>query len=241
MKLRCSSIYYINMDRSVDRREHMEKQLSNETNTIPYTRLEAIDGETHPLTPKERRMLRRANFMHNNPNTKAKNGCMGCVLSHMKLLDVIQESGLGEHECALVLEDDAILHPTFFAELEALCGDLPDDALVVHVGMTKEARWSLFVPWDLSNQTVEENIGLLMERTVTPHVGVLRTDRNPCTLAYLITRKGVQAIMDYVRHHGVNRELDWFIVQFLARQNKNYASTTVLATTSSEVFTSNIW
>jgi hypothetical protein len=78
---------YINLDRSVERRDRLEAQLARFGLTGNYSRLPAVDGRTlklaSPLSP----------------------GQAGCFLSHCRALEEGRRTGT----CLHILEDDAIL------------------------------------------------------------------------------------------------------------------------------------
>jgi GR25 family glycosyltransferase involved in LPS biosynthesis len=85
-------IYYINLNRSLDRKEKMEKILGD--NNLKYKRIEAIDGRDLNLEEIKKNYL---------VNPKLNIFEIACALSHMKVIEEIINDG---HEYALVFEDD---------------------------------------------------------------------------------------------------------------------------------------
>ena len=81
---------YINLDRSVERRERLEAQLSTTGLAGQYARLTAVDGTIVQA-----------------PTSLVKPAELGCFLSHMRALDLARSWGVPVH----VLEDDTILSP----------------------------------------------------------------------------------------------------------------------------------
>ncbi len=78
------TFYYINMEKSVERRERMEKQFRE--HSLTFKRVEAIDGRKVPvlddrLSPSE----------------------YGCTLSHLKAIEEFANSG---EEIGIICEDD---------------------------------------------------------------------------------------------------------------------------------------
>ena len=85
-------IYYINLNRSLDRKEKMEKILGD--NNLKYKRIEAIDGRDLNLEEIKKNYL---------INPKLNIFEIACALSHIKVIEEIIKDG---HEIALVFEDD---------------------------------------------------------------------------------------------------------------------------------------
>ena len=81
--------FYINLDRSAERRARMEEQFSR-LGMSDYQRIAAIDGAA-----LERRASERTA------------GELGCYRSHIKALEAARDTGANAH----ILEDDAILSP----------------------------------------------------------------------------------------------------------------------------------
>jgi hypothetical protein len=85
--------YYINLDRSYERRAAIEDQLQRAGLLSSYRRFPAVDGVALPV-PHGARMAGAG---------------LGCFLSHARLL----EGALGARQPIHVLEDDALLSPSF--------------------------------------------------------------------------------------------------------------------------------
>lgn len=104
--------YYINLDKSKDRRAFMEKQFS-EIN-IPITRIPATYGKD--LAPK---VLKQEKSKHNIlahyplPN----DGEIGICLTHFKLWKYLSNQ---PEDFSIILEDDALLQNNFIDDLESL-------------------------------------------------------------------------------------------------------------------------
>jgi len=79
--------YYINLDRSADRREAMEKRLSELGIAEKYMRFSAVDG---------------------GATVELKTGEAGCFLSHLQILEASVKRGVPVH----IMEDDAVLSRT---------------------------------------------------------------------------------------------------------------------------------
>jgi GR25 family glycosyltransferase involved in LPS biosynthesis len=82
---KCPKFYYINLERSKDRKEKIEKQF-NDYNIVSFERIEAIDGK----------------FLENWDNRLSKYE-YACTLSHLKAIQTFYESG---DELGIICEDD---------------------------------------------------------------------------------------------------------------------------------------
>ena len=90
-------IYWINMDRSVERRKNMEELLSHFN--IPNIRISAVDGKN--ISDDEL----YSNFIFERKKNKTKVE-YACLLSHLKAFVLFQKSG---YKNCLILEDDMTL------------------------------------------------------------------------------------------------------------------------------------
>lgn len=85
-------IFYINLTRSNDRREKLEKTLNE--NGLKFTRIEAIDGNDLDID------LIKSQY---HVNSKLNKYEIACALSHYKALEEIKSK---KYDIALILEDD---------------------------------------------------------------------------------------------------------------------------------------
>ena len=97
-KVRPYKIYYINMDKSVDRRKNMEKQFRKWN--IPAVRIRGIDG--YALKDKNKGTLYNG-MKFENYSTRLNPGEIGCTLSH---IIAIKEAYNNMHSQVIFLEDD---------------------------------------------------------------------------------------------------------------------------------------
>lgn len=92
-------IYWINLDRSNDRRYEMETLLDNPSfHGIPNTRISAVDG----VKDKYEMLCKYANPIQKSVSDTE----YACLLSH---LEAIRTFSASQHEVALILEDDVTL------------------------------------------------------------------------------------------------------------------------------------
>jgi GR25 family glycosyltransferase involved in LPS biosynthesis len=91
-------VYWINLDRSTDRRKHMEELLKDESfNGIPNERISAYDGINN-----EKEVFNKLNILNKN----AKNVEYAVLLSHLEAIRTFSNS---DKEIALIVEDDVTL------------------------------------------------------------------------------------------------------------------------------------
>ena len=115
-------VYYINLDKSTDRKNFMENQFK-ELN-IPITRISAVYGKE--LDPN---LLKKEKSKHNIlahypfPN----DGEIGICLTHFKLWDFLSKQ---PEDFSIVLEDDAQINNDFFKDLELLLEKITTDDFI---------------------------------------------------------------------------------------------------------------
>ena len=92
-------IYWINLDRSKDRRDYMENLLKDDVfQNVPNKRINAVDGEKSKDTVLTRYVMQR--------QTRCSNVEYACFLSH---LETIREFSKTDKPVALIFEDDITL------------------------------------------------------------------------------------------------------------------------------------
>jgi GR25 family glycosyltransferase involved in LPS biosynthesis len=165
-------IYYINLERSLNRREYMEEQF-NKFNITNYKRIEAIDGEKIKNIDSDT-VDNNIKFINNYKNLKKNE--VGCVLSHIKAIKNAYENNLEE---VLILEDDCSLNLINFwdEDLKSLIKTVPYD-------------WEIIQLYTI-NCIEDFNI---------KNKFILYDNKKGCwsSAAYLINRKGMKNILDYV-------------------------------------------
>jgi len=94
-------IYWINMDKSIDRRKHMQKLLKNDIfNNIEKKRINAIDGSKLNFESNIYSIFKNLNLKKYNFNEYA------CLFSHLNTLFEFSQSN---YNIALIFEDDVSL------------------------------------------------------------------------------------------------------------------------------------
>ncbi|WP_334057315.1 glycosyltransferase family 25 protein [Polaribacter sp. P097] len=108
--------YYINLDKSTERRAFMEEQF-NKLN-IPITRISATYGkDLDPKILKEEK--RKHNILAHYP--LPNDGEIGICLTHFKLWEFLSKQ---PEDFSIVLEDDALIQNNFIEDLEQLLSQI---------------------------------------------------------------------------------------------------------------------
>lgn len=112
-------VYYINLDKSLQRRNFMENQFK-ELN-IPLTRMPAIYGKE---LPQEflRKVKNEFNILTHYPNLN--DGEIGLTKTYFDLWKIIAKQ---KENFAIVLEDDALLTKDFFIDLKELLASITEN------------------------------------------------------------------------------------------------------------------
>lgn len=217
-------IYYINLDRRPDRKEHVLKQMKQQGFDMTLVeRFRAIDGDQLQLTPQQKRMFLHSDYRRHQYSS-SRDRIMANQLSHYSILqDMVKKN----YEYILILQDDVVFKKGFLKHLEKVMNNIPEDAEIVNIGSHKEAFYAHFVPMDLENEK-ENNIPCM--NNVNDVICKIHQNTNPCSLAYIVTKKGAINLIEYFEKTGFLRETDLNYNEYLASKNINYASKEVLCT-----------
>jgi GR25 family glycosyltransferase involved in LPS biosynthesis len=212
--------YYINLERRPDRKTHMEGQFNN-AGIENYERFEALDGtklQSYTVSVEEICLFKNADFKR-KPNTKL---LIGNQLSHLR---VLQKFLYSDSNIGVVMQDDMVFCKKFGDELENVINNLPEDAEVVNVGFHKLAVYANFIPFDLSKINTEH-----IKTKVNDYVCKIKDDFNPCSSAYIVTKKGAKDFVEYVYKNGCYRATDCVFNDYLKKKDIFYGSVNVLCT-----------
>jgi GR25 family glycosyltransferase involved in LPS biosynthesis len=114
-------VLWINLDRSQDRRERMEKNVLSDPifEGKIIQRVPAIDGKNENMK----------NYVHGELNTNVTMVEYACTLSHIKAISTFAESDLPEDSVALIFEDDVTLElrKTWNKDLKTIMDHAPVD------------------------------------------------------------------------------------------------------------------
>jgi GR25 family glycosyltransferase involved in LPS biosynthesis len=247
-------IMYINLDRRPDRKAHIERQFEGDAR---LERIRAVDGFL-----ERDRILAAGRGLFTNPDVVAAldyyerdPACagpepayccydtgihfatMGNSLSHMEAWRRTSElDGDDDRTCSVVMQDDTVVCPGFLAAVDDVIADMPEDAALVWLGRHVCAVGGAFVPIRFDE---EPDVDALFAQRVTRLVGRLNDSSNPCSLAYVLTRKGARFLLAHTPE--ITRPTDWHMNHMLLVNNIHYATYKALATSSTENFRSDIF
>jgi glycosyl transferase, family 25 len=162
---------YINMDRSIKRRAHMEEQLN--ALQLRYQRIRGVDGAealSHFSDAEQQHFFK----CHGK---KILAGELGCYLSHLNALHAFLAT---DAQCAVILEDDALLP----RNPDVLWGSLAQ--------AEKE--------WDFLRLQSRRNYYKLITRAFDKdHVFCLNLTRSTGSTAYAVTRKAAEILIQNLK------------------------------------------
>ena len=124
-------VYLVNMDRSTDRLEIMQRRLS--ALGLKFERVAAVDGSK--LTEAENGCVISPNWRYPYFLTP---GEVGCFLSHRKCWQKLIDSG---DSWALVLEDDSVFHPKAKEYFQSTSW-IPEGVQLVQFSFAKDSTFS---------------------------------------------------------------------------------------------------
>ena len=183
--------WIINLDRRQDRLERFKKNHPGLANHL--MRLSAFEGTKLTLTPRIARLFAPHDF-------NWKKSVMGCALSHLALwMQLINEKPL--INTYLVLEDDARLSPEWRTAWEKAVDDghLPEDWDLVYLGGVLPPNRAGFEA--AAVEKLNASVARVKENRM---FGQEVADRyfHFCAYSYVLTRRGAQKIVDFLRARG---------------------------------------
>ena len=126
-------IYWINLDRSKDRRDYMENLLKdNVFQNVPNKRIRAVDGEKTKDAVLTKYVMQR--------QSRCSNVEYACFLSH---LETIREFSQTDNSVALIFEDDITLDfkPHWSKTIREIMDAAPDDWEIIQLSyMTDKSK-----------------------------------------------------------------------------------------------------
>jgi len=131
-------VYWINMDVSVDRRKHMEKQFDKYG--IGNTRIIAVNGKNEEEVSKYGQKYLSEKLIQRLK--KNKPGERGCLLSHLKALEEFYSSG---NELGLIMEDDVSFEflPKWKKSIKTILENVPIDFEILQLCYILEKKVDL--------------------------------------------------------------------------------------------------
>ena len=182
-------IYYINLDRSLDRRQNIEKMCRE--HEIKATRVSAVDGKKLDLDdPKYEKALQKIKWWFLIENRKNV-GHFGCYLSHMKIYEMFLQT---DKEYCLIFEDDAeFITPYLKREIVHNMNNLPRDWDILLLGYEVNGGPNGYKEVREGNRDTKLKNGLLNLKYFTG------------THGYILTRNCVKKLIENLQ------VMDWII------------------------------
>lgn len=161
--------YYINLCNRVDRKTHMEAQLTKLG--LPFERVTGVNGYRFPSSSN---VVDTALFERSHGRS-VRAGEVGCFLSHLKALArFLQE----ENQFAVILEDDAVFAPETRSIIDRLCG-------------------AAHSQWDLVKLQTRRNLMSVPVSSINGrHSLNVPFSRSTGATAYLVNRKAAARLID---------------------------------------------
>lgn len=169
-------IYWINLDRSPDRRTQMESLLENKVfDGIPNQRIVAFDGKNN-----SKLVFSKLNIP---PPKKQTNTEYACLLSHLEAIRTFHES---EHNVCLIFEDDVTLEfqKYWTKSVKQIIENAPRDWDILLLSYMYKGKSNKFYSWDTNNDEYDNAINY--------YSGI----------SYLINKHGSSKIMK-TYHNGI--------------------------------------
>ncbi len=125
MSISFDNIFIINLPRRTDRAEHI-KQLMNNVGITEYKIISGLDGQDPEI-------IKQFSILHKN--NIPTSGHYGCLLSHIKTIELAKEEKLNS---VLILEDDVLLEDNFIEQINRLL--VPDYDIIYFGGLIPEIK-----------------------------------------------------------------------------------------------------
>jgi GR25 family glycosyltransferase involved in LPS biosynthesis len=180
-------VYYINMDKNPDRKEFMEHQLAPFTDR--YKRIRGFNG--YKIKNKMKDTVDDVTF--NNYFSDLSNSEIGCVMSHLIAIKTAFDNG---DEIALIVEDDTVVNLINLLDFkfDQLYKEAPSDWEIVSLFHMSTSEYDInYLRKNHFNSTKE------YEYLLHDNMHYLYS-----TVGYLINRKGMKKIVDYVYDKATN-------------------------------------
>jgi GR25 family glycosyltransferase involved in LPS biosynthesis len=124
-----SKIYYINLDRRLDRLQHINNELNKINYSGPIERIDAIDGKQLDIDILSDKLITVEG--KNDALDKNKGmyfiltpGAIACALSHLNIYNKIIEE-MPDDKYSLILEDDITINDNFIDKLNEYTSKMP--------------------------------------------------------------------------------------------------------------------
>ena len=169
-------VYYINMDKDIDRKEYMESQLPNHFER--YYRIPGVNGKL--IKNRNHDIVDGIEFINEfNDNSVSE---IGCTLSHLLAIKTAYENG---EEIACIMEDDVYMNLLNIQE-ESL-----DDFIKE---INNNLDWEILQLYHSYSNNLNKNFIKIKDYTL--HLHQKGKNYTHSTACYIINRKGMKKMLN---------------------------------------------
>jgi GR25 family glycosyltransferase involved in LPS biosynthesis len=206
--------HIIHLERSTDRLENIEKQKPKIG--FPVTIFNAVDAKN--INRQE--LIDRGELSPEFSNT-AKDGEIGCYLSHRNLIKEIAETN-GGSGYSIIFEDDLDITVDNFQEIiNKLVNEIANDNIdfdIIYIG-------DCFITDRTDNDKISKHLYIFNESNITT-VAYIINNKTSKQLYGLLNNKIVSPIDNYLTHLNYEKKIKSYVLQpKIVKQNReNYTS-----------------
>ena len=170
-------VYYINMDKDIDRKEYMESQLPNHFER--YYRIPGVNGKL--IKNRNHDIVDGIEFFNEfNDNSVSE---IGCTLSHLLAIKTAYENG---EEIACIMEDDVYMNLL----------NIQDESLDDFVKkINNNLDWEILQLYHFKSNNLNKNFIKIKDYTLHLHQ---KGKYTYSTVSYIINRKGMKKILSII-------------------------------------------
>lgn len=214
-------VYYINLDRRIDRNIHMSNQFKQAGISMnQVVRFPAIDGTRYCFTNDELYMFKKVDYKNNS----FANKIMANQLSHYNIfIDMLKNN----YNKVLILQDDVMFRDNFIEHFNNVSKSLPDDSELVNIGCHEYACGKNFIAFNLQR---DDDYIKIEKRQINNYISEWNYKINPCSLSYIVTKHGAENMIQHFKTTGFLRATDINFNNYLHNKGIFYGSRTVLCT-----------
>ena len=168
-------VYYINMNKDIDRKQYMESQLSNHFER--YYRIPGVNGKL--IKNKNHDIVDGIKFINEFKDNSL--GEIGCTLSHLLAIKTAYDNG---EEIACIIEDDVYINLL----------NIQDESLDDFVKSVNNNNldWEILQLYHFESNNLSKNFIKIKDYTLHLH----QKGKYPfSTVSYIINRKGMEKIL----------------------------------------------
>ena len=205
-------VFYINLDRSTEKREKMENQLKLHFKN--FQRISGVDG--NKLYPNI-----YTNKINNNTSYNLKNfdgtisrvnpsSVIGCLLSHIKTILLVDEKGYNN---AVILEDDMDLqyYPKWNTTIETIINEAPKN-------------WDIIKLFSLNESKLKEDVELFKKGIKYRKLSQDNMKSEWSTGCYIINKRGISKILKDIQNNEFKidkNKYKYLVADYYLYKNKN--------------------